>query len=69
MLIVGQMWTLGLQIRKAVENFKWGLMSYASRNMENRDVESNVDDEGQAQDVSEEKNTSQGLETVPMIFW
>ena len=48
----------GLWTRKAVEYFKWGLMSYASRNMENRDVESNVDDEGRAQDVSEEKNVS-----------
>jgi hypothetical protein len=34
MLLSTRMWVLGLWIWKAVECFKWGLMDYPSRNME-----------------------------------
>jgi hypothetical protein len=34
MLLFGRMWIWGLWIWKAMECFKWGLMSHSSRNME-----------------------------------
>jgi hypothetical protein len=40
MHLFGRMWTLGFWIWKAVECFKWGLMGYPSRNMEDFVTES-----------------------------
>ena len=41
---------------KAVECFKWGLMSDSSRSMEDTGTESEVDYDGLVWEVSEEKN-------------
>jgi hypothetical protein len=57
MHLFGRMWTWGLWVWKAVECFKWGLMSHPSRNMENFVAESNLNCADQAQEVSE-KNFS-----------
>ena len=41
-LLFGRMRILGLRIWKAVECFKWGLMGYPSRNMEDFVTESDL---------------------------
>ena len=41
-LLFGRMRILGLRIWKAVEFFKWGLMGYPSRNMEDFVTESDL---------------------------
>jgi hypothetical protein len=58
MLLFRRMWILELWIWKAVECFKWGLMGYPSRNMEDFVAESNLNCTDLGQEVSEEKNFS-----------
>ena len=41
----------GLWIRKAVEDFNWGLVGYMSRSVENSDTKSKVDYDGQTQET------------------
>jgi hypothetical protein len=52
---------LGTLIWKAVECFKWGLIDYPSRNMEDFVVECDLSCADQAQQVSVEKNFSMWL--------
>ena len=54
MLLFERMWILGLWIWKAVECFKWGLMGYPSRNMEDFVTESDLNCADLAQEVSVE---------------
>jgi hypothetical protein len=52
MLFFGRMWIWGLWTWKAVEYFKWGLMGYPSRNMEDFVIESNLNCADLAQEIS-----------------
>jgi hypothetical protein len=52
MLLFGRMLIWGLWIWKAVECFKWGLMGYPSRNMEDFVTESDLKCADLAQEVS-----------------
>jgi hypothetical protein len=54
MLLFKRMFILGLW--KAVESFKWGLMGYPSRYMEEFVAESDLKGTDPAQEVSVEKN-------------
>jgi hypothetical protein len=54
MLLFGEMWIWGLW--KAVEFFKWALMSYSSRNMEDSAAQGDLNCADLAQVVSVEKN-------------
>jgi hypothetical protein len=54
----GKVWSLGLWVRKAVECFKWGLISCTSQNVEDRGAERNLDCYGPVKEVLKEKNTS-----------
>ena len=56
MLLFGSMWILGFWIWKAVGCFKWDLMGYPSRNMEDFVTDSNLSCVSLALEVSEEKN-------------
>ena len=56
MLLFERMWILGLWIWNAVECFKWGLMDYPSRNMEDFVAGSNLNCVDLAQEISKEKN-------------
>ena len=58
MLLFDRMQIYGLWIWKAVECFKWGLMGYPSRNMEDFVAESDLNCADLAQEVSVEKNFS-----------
>jgi hypothetical protein len=57
-LLFGRMWIWGLWIWNAVECFKWGLMGYSSRNMEDFVAESDLNCAELAQKVSVKKNFS-----------
>jgi hypothetical protein len=52
MLLFRKMWVLGLWIWKAVGCFKWGLMGYPSRNMEDFVAVSDLNCADLAQEVS-----------------
>jgi hypothetical protein len=58
MFLFGRMWILGLLIWKAMECFKWGLMSHPSRNVEDFVAVSDLNCADLAQEVSVEKNFS-----------
>ena len=58
MLLFGRMWILGLWIWKAMECFKWGLMSHPSRNLEDFVSVSDLNCADLKQEVSKEKNFS-----------
>jgi hypothetical protein len=71
MLLFGSMGISEFWIRKAVECFRWHLMGHTSRNKEDISAEVGLNWEwgwGLAQEVSEGRNISIGLETV-LIFW
>ena len=53
MFLIGRIW-----ICKVVECFKWGLMSYSNRNMEDFVAGSNLNCVDLAQEISKEKNFS-----------
>jgi hypothetical protein len=55
-LFFRRMWIRGLWIWKAVECFKWGLVDYHSRNMEDFVTEGDLNCVSLALEVSEEKN-------------
>ena len=68
-LYVGGIWSLGLQIRKTVECFKFCLMGHLSRSMENS-AEGDFKCRGPAQEISEGKLfLVRDLETALVIFW
>ena len=69
MLLVGQMWTMGLWIRKAAECFKQSLMEHISRSKEDSAVLSNVDYHSPAQMFQRRRILISGPEIVLMIFW
>jgi hypothetical protein len=54
MLLFERMWIWGLWIWKAVECFKWGLMGYPGKNMEDFVTESDLNCADLAQDISVE---------------
>ena len=58
MHLFGRMWILGLWIWKAVECFKWRLISYPGRAMEDFVTESGLKCADMAQEVSVGKNFS-----------
>ena len=58
MLLFERIWIWGLWIWKAVEWFKWGLIGYPSRSMEDFVAESALNHADLAQEVSVEKNFS-----------
>jgi hypothetical protein len=66
MLLFGRMWIWGLRIWKAVECFKWGLMDYSSRNMEDFVSENDLNYVDLAQGVSVENFGS--LESILCYF-
>ena len=51
MLLLGSMWILGLWIWKAMECFKWNLMGYPSKNMEDFVTESDLNCEDLAREL------------------
>jgi hypothetical protein len=67
MLLFVRMWIWGLQIWKAVECFKWGLMGYPGRNMEDFVTESDLNCVDLAQEVSVGSSKC-GLESVLWYF-
>jgi hypothetical protein len=56
MFLFGRMWILGLWIWKALEWFKWGLMSHINRCMEDFVAVSDFNCADLAQDISVEEN-------------
>lgn len=54
MILFGGMWTLGVQIRKAVESFKWGLMGHPSRSLKDSGAEDDLNCGDLDLEVSEE---------------
>jgi hypothetical protein len=54
MLLFGRMWTLALWIWKAMGYFKWGVMGYSSRNLDDFVTESDLNCADLAQEVSVE---------------
>jgi hypothetical protein len=54
MILFGRMWILGLWIWKAVECFKWALMNYPSKNMEDFVTESDLNCTDLTQEISVE---------------
>ena len=54
MLLFGRVWILGLWICKAVECFKWVLMGYPSRNMEDFLTETDLNHADMSQEISVE---------------
>ena len=68
MVLFGTVWILGFWIWKALECFKWGLMGYSNRNMEDFVAESNLNCTDLAQEVSEE-NFSMWPRDCFVVFW
>ena len=68
MLLFGRMWIWGLWIWDAVKGFKWDLMAYPSRTMEDFVTECDLNCADLAQEDSVQKN-GRGLETVFILFW
>ena len=58
MCLLGEIWTLVLWVRKAVECFKHCLMGHTSRSMEDNGAENDLNCGGMVQEISEEKNFS-----------
>jgi hypothetical protein len=58
MLVYGVMWIWGLWIKIAEKCFKWGLMEHNSRSMDKSGAGGDLNCEGLAQEVLEEKNFS-----------
>lgn len=56
MLLFGGMWTLELWITKAIEHFRWGLLSHSGRNKEDSGTKGDFNCGGLAQGVSEDRN-------------
>jgi hypothetical protein len=56
MFLFGRMYIWGLWIWKALECFKWGLMGYPRRNMEDNGAGNGLNCANLAQEVSVEKN-------------
>jgi hypothetical protein len=55
---------LGLWTRKVVEHLKWILLGLLIGNMEHNGAESNVDDDGPAQEVSEKQKCFRVFEHI-----
>ena len=69
MLLFRRMCILGLWIWKAVESFKWVLMGYTSRNVEDFVAEHNLNCVDLAQEVSVENNFSLWHRDCFVLFW
>ena len=59
----------GFWIWKAVECFKWCVMGYSSKNIENFVAESDLNCADMAQQVSVEKNFSMWPRDCFVVFW
>jgi hypothetical protein len=68
LLLFGRIWIWAVWIWKAMEYFKWGLIGYPSRNMEDFVTESDLNSADLAQEVSVE-NSICVLETAFVVFW
>ena len=68
MLLLRRMWIWGLCILKALERFKWGLMSFSGRNMEDFVAENDLNCAELAQEVSVE-NFNMWPRDCFVVFW
>ena len=63
------MWIWGLLIWKAVEYFKWDLIGYLNRYMEDFVAENDLNCVDLAQEVSAEKNVNMWPRDCFVVFW
>lgn len=65
------MWTLGLQIKKTIECFKWGLMEHTGRSTEDigTETEGDLNCWCLAQNVSGDNKIGMWPRDCFMIFW
>ena len=67
--LIGEIWTLEVQVRKAGDCFKLCLISHTSRNMEDSGVKSDLNCGALAQESSEKRKLICDLEIILVIFW
>jgi hypothetical protein len=63
------MWIWGLLIWKAVEYFKWDLIGYLNRYMEDFGAETDLNCVDLVQEVSAEKNVNMWPRDCFVVFW